>query len=80
MIGPVQRVVAQSFTGALEGAVNRYLKLDPDLPPRLASLSGKVIAIEMEGFGYTLLLTPGPEGIRFLDTATPDATDRKSVV
>lgn len=78
MIGLGKRAAVQSFTGALEGAVNRYLKLDPDLPPRLARLSGKVLAIEVEGLEYTLYLTPGLEGIRFLDTATPDATLRGS--
>ncbi len=60
---------------ALEGALNRYLKLDPDIPSRFATLSGKIIAVELEGLGQTIYFAPEAEGIHILAeyAGVPDA-------
>ena len=60
---------------ALEGAVNRYLRLDPDALRHMAELDGKVLAIELRGINLTLYLLPGPDGVRVRDvhSGAPDA-------
>ncbi|MDQ2696008.1 MAG: SCP2 sterol-binding domain-containing protein [Pseudomonadota bacterium] len=62
----------------LEAAINRYLRLDPELPPRLAALEGKVIAIGFSGLPLTLYVLPGAGGVRLRDEypGTPDLTIR----
>jgi ubiquinone biosynthesis accessory factor UbiJ len=63
---------------ALEGALNRYLNLDPDTPSRFATLSGKIIAVELEGLGRVIYFAPEPDGVRILAdyAGVPDATLR----
>ena len=62
----------------LEKALNRYLGLDPDTLPKVAALSGKVIAVEPEGLGLTLYFLPEPSGIQVVDvySGAPDALIR----
>jgi ubiquinone biosynthesis protein UbiJ len=54
---------SQLLTGAVEAALNRYLRLDPATLPRLEKLSGKVIAVEITGTSVTLYLLPGATGM-----------------
>lgn len=54
---------SQLLTNTIEGALNRYLELDPATLPRLEKLSGKVIAVEITGTSVTLYLLPGAAGI-----------------
>ena len=63
---------------ALEGVLNRYLNLDPDTPSRFTALSGKIIAVELEGLGRTLYFAPEPNGVRIVAeyAGVPDATLR----
>ncbi len=66
------------FTTAVTYAVNRYLRLDPTILPRLANLSGKVIAVDITELNSVLYLLPGAAGIEVqmhCDTA-PDVTLR----
>jgi ubiquinone biosynthesis protein UbiJ len=60
---------------ALEAAINAYLRLDPATVRRLAQLSGKVIAVELRGIGFTLFVLPGPERVQVLGRyeGEPDA-------
>jgi ubiquinone biosynthesis protein UbiJ len=51
---------------SLETALNAYLSLDPEASRRLADLSGRVIAIEVQGVGLRLYLVPGPHGVQIL--------------
>lgn len=60
-------ISATFIAGGVETALNRYLRLDSEVLPRLAELEGAVIAIEPEGLGLTLYLLPGPQGIRVVD-------------
>lgn len=54
---------ASAITG-LEAVINRYLRLDPDIGPRLAALSGRCIAIELRGLDLTLFIFPDEHGIQ----------------
>jgi ubiquinone biosynthesis protein UbiJ len=54
------------IAAGLEMALNQYLRLDPDIPPRLAALDGKVIAIE-PGVGLSFYLLPSADGVRVVD-------------
>ncbi|MBK8183897.1 MAG: SCP2 sterol-binding domain-containing protein [Candidatus Competibacteraceae bacterium] len=51
----------------LQAAFNYYLRLDPEIPPRLAALEGKVIVVELEGFGQTVYLLPSAGEIRVVE-------------
>jgi ubiquinone biosynthesis protein UbiJ len=51
----------------LEAIINRYLRLDPAIGPRLLSLSGRCIGIELRGLDVTLYLFPDEHGIRLSD-------------
>ncbi len=63
---------------ALEGVLNRYLNLDPDTSSRFAALSGKIIAVELEGMGRVIYFALEPDGVRILANyaGVPDATLR----
>jgi ubiquinone biosynthesis protein UbiJ len=45
-------------------AVNHYIALDPEGAVRLRALAGRVILIEVVGFGTRLYLIPGAKGIQ----------------
>jgi ubiquinone biosynthesis protein UbiJ len=49
---------------ALEGSINRYIALDPEGARRLAGLQGRVILIEVTGFGTRLYVIPGTRGLQ----------------
>jgi len=59
-----------SLMGTMEAALNRYLALDPPTQKKLAELSGRIIAIEIESTPghplFTLYLLPGEGGIELL--------------
>lgn len=72
--------LSDAALAALERALNGYLALDPEGLSRLAGLHGRVICIELAGFGTRLYLIPGPAGIQlFGDYAgAPDCVLRGS--
>lgn len=55
-----------ALTGALEAAFNRYLRLDPEAPSRIARLSGKVIELVVEDWNLRLFLIPAHDGVQIL--------------
>ncbi len=67
-----------SALAGLEKAINSYLKLDPATLEQMATLSGKVIGIELRGLNIEFYLMPGKAGIAVRGTAgtTPDTTLR----
>lgn len=83
MVNPPLLLIA-----GLETTLNQYLRLDPDILPRVAALSGKVIGLELifspgdpatgARASLTLYLLPGPEGIQVLDhyAGAPDVLIR----
>jgi len=50
----------------LEQAMNAALALDPKAVERLATLEGKVIAIDLSGTGLRLFLQPQQDGLRLM--------------
>ncbi|MFO7642364.1 MAG: SCP2 sterol-binding domain-containing protein [Candidatus Competibacteraceae bacterium] len=60
----------------LEAVLDPLLRLDPEIPPRLAALDGAVIALEVDGLGVTVYLLPGASGIRVLDWYEGEPTVR----
>ncbi len=71
-------MLPQAALAALEAAVNAGLALDPETVTRLAALSGKVIAVELEGAGVTLFLLPGREGLRLMGRYDGEADTKLS--
>jgi ubiquinone biosynthesis protein UbiJ len=67
-----------SALAGLEKAINGYLKLDPATLEQMATLSGKVIGIELRGLNIEFYLMPGKAGVAVRGTvgATPDTTLR----
>ncbi len=63
---------------AIEGALNRYLALDPEGAQGFAPLYGRIIGIEIRGLGARLTLVPGPDRIQVFGPydATPDCLIR----
>jgi ubiquinone biosynthesis protein UbiJ len=53
-----------SAISGLEALINRYLRLDPAIGPRLATLSGRCIAVELSGLDTTLYVFPDEHGIQ----------------
>jgi len=52
----------------LEKLLNYYLQLDPESKPRLAMLAGRVIAVELQNFGYQIYWLINNDGITLTDT------------
>ena len=57
----------QSLTQNLEAAINRYLRLDPEIGTRMQALSGRCIGLELRGLDLRLYVFPGRQGIHLLD-------------
>lgn len=70
--------IPAAFTFALEAAVNRYLELDPQTVQKLASLEGRVIAIEFLGLEVKMYMIPSRDGLMVHShyDAEPDTTLR----
>lgn len=53
-----------SAIAGLEAVINRYLRLDPMIGSRMATLSGRCIGIELRGLDLTLYVFPDEHGIQ----------------
>jgi len=58
--------VAQLLSAAIENALNRYIRLDPDGPAAFASLEGRVIVIELSGIDVSLAIFPSADEFMLL--------------
>jgi ubiquinone biosynthesis protein UbiJ len=56
--------IPDAALAALEQVLNRYLALDPEGAVRLAPMHGRVITLEVAGFGTRVYLIPGPAGFQ----------------
>lgn len=54
--------------GAIETALNEYIKMDALASTKVAKLSGKIIAIELQGWDFTLYLLPDAHGIQVMSS------------
>jgi ubiquinone biosynthesis protein UbiJ len=55
-----------ALAAALEKALDLLLRQDPQALQRCAAMEGRVVALQISGFGLTLYFAPGPEGIQVL--------------
>ena len=56
-----------SAISGLEAVINHYLRLDPAIGSRMATLSGRCIGIELRGLDLTLYVFPDEHGIQLRD-------------
>ena len=56
--------VPGSVLAAAEAALNRYLDLDPEGAAGFEPLYGRIIVIEITGFGTRITLIPGPDRLQ----------------
>ena len=61
---------------SLETVLNLVLRLDPEILPRLGTLSGHVIAIEPSGMAMSFYLLPKPGGIQVRDRCETEPSVR----
>ncbi|MGQ9659392.1 MAG: ubiquinone biosynthesis accessory factor UbiJ [Thermochromatium sp.] len=66
--------IPDALIAVIEQALNRYLALDPEGAAALDPLAGRVIAIEVKGFGTRLTVIPGARGLQLFGAydAEPD--------
>jgi ubiquinone biosynthesis protein UbiJ len=66
MSGPgiASTAIPDAALAALEAALNRYIALDPEGAARLAQLQGRLICIELKGFGTRLYLIPAVDRLQ----------------
>lgn len=50
--------------GAVEVALNRYLRLEPAVLTEMAELDGKVLALHTDALDWTLFLHPNAQGVQ----------------
>ncbi len=65
--------IKAALIGIIETALNEYIKMDVQASAKLARLSGKVIAIELQGWEITLFLLPDAQGIQVMTEYTGEA-------
>jgi ubiquinone biosynthesis protein UbiJ len=72
--------IPDALAAALEQAINRLVSLDPEATRRLRRLEGRVICIELAGFGSRVYMIPGPSGLQVFGAydAEPDCVMRGS--
>jgi ubiquinone biosynthesis protein UbiJ len=61
---PSASAIPDAALAALETALNRTIALDPEWAARLAPLQGRLICIELKGFGTRFYLIPGADGLQ----------------
>ncbi len=73
-------VIPDAALAALEAVLNRYIALDPEGAARLARLQGRLICIELEGFGARIYVLPGASDLQLFGAyeGEPDCLMRGS--
>jgi ubiquinone biosynthesis protein UbiJ len=64
--------------GAVEIALNRYLRLEPAVLAECAQLEGKVLALHANGLDWTLFLHPNAQGVQVTTECAREADVRVS--
>jgi ubiquinone biosynthesis protein UbiJ len=72
--------IPDTLLAALEQSINRLIALDPEGAGRLSRIAGRVICIELAGFGSRFYVIPGPAGLQVFGAyeAQPDCVLRGS--
>lgn len=66
--------IPDALLAVVEQALNRYLALDPEGAAAFDPLEGRIIAIEVKGFGTRITVIPGARGLQLFGAydAEPD--------
>lgn len=72
-VTPTPSEVKMALIGAIETALNEYIKMDASASAKLAKLSDNVIAIELQGWDFTLYLLPDAQGIQVMSAYAGEA-------
>lgn len=72
--------IPDALLAAAEGTINAVLALDPEGAARLGSVQGRVLLVELDGFGTRIYVVPGESGLLLSGAyeAEPDCTVRGS--
>ncbi len=75
-------IVKSLLLSAIETALKQYLALDEDAPIFLNPIAGKIIAVNIQPFDWTIYLCPTADTIQLLENCTepPDATLNGSAI
>jgi ubiquinone biosynthesis protein UbiJ len=70
--------IPDALLAVVEGAINAVLALDPEGARRLTAVQGRVLLVELTGFGTRIYLVPGESGLFLYGTydTDPDCTVR----
>ncbi|AFL73705.1 ubiquinone biosynthesis accessory factor UbiJ [Thiocystis violascens] len=70
--------IPDALLAVMEQAVNRYIALDPEGADGFAALSGRIVAIEIKGFGTRVTIIPNAHGLQIFGAydAPPDCLIR----
>ena len=70
--------IPDALLAAVEGAINGVLALDPEGAQRLMPIQGRVLLVELTGFGTRIHVVPGDSGVLLYGAydAEPDCTVR----
>lgn len=66
--------ISAATFAAIEQLLNQAIRLDPEAPPRLEAMHGRVIKLELVGLALSLYMIPDPGGIQVFShfEAEPD--------
>jgi ubiquinone biosynthesis protein UbiJ len=70
--------IPDALLAVLEQAINGYIKLDPEGAAGLDALAGRIIGIEIKGFGTRITIVPGEQRLQLFGAyeAEPDCLIR----
>lgn len=70
--------IPDALLAVLEQAVNRYIALDPAGADGFSALAGRIVAIEVQGFGTRVTIIPNARGLQLFGAydAEPDCLIR----
>lgn len=70
--------IPDALLAVVEQALNRYISLDPEGATGFAPLAGRIIAIELKGFGTRVTIIPNGHGLQLFGAygAVPDCLIR----
>lgn len=70
--------IPDALLAVMEAAINRYIALDPEGIAAFAALSGRLVAIELKGFGTRVTVIPNARGLQLFGgyDAPPDCLIR----
>jgi len=79
---PSPTEIKTALIAVIETALNQYIKMDVAASAQLSKLEGKAIAIELQGWDFTLYLLPDAQGIQVMSeyTGEPDTIIKGSPI